>query len=343
MNWLVFGAGAIGTYLGGSLLLHGHQVTFLEQLSGVNEIRQRGLRLQLVAGKPHRINNPRITYSLEEALQYPPYDAAIFALKSYDTSQVLENITPYMQSIPPLICFQNGVENEAILASVLGSEMVIAGTVTSSVARLATGDIILERSRGIGLSSLHPLSIVLAQALNTAGLATRLYPSPEAMKWSKMLTNLVGNATSAILDLTPAEVFAHPQLYDLEVRQLREAIEVMRVHGIRVVNLPKMPVRLLEMAVLYFPPWLARSLLQRAVGSGRGAKMPSFHIDLHSGRRQSEVDYLNGAVVRAGQQTLVPTPVNKLLNDTLLKLTANLLPRDLFSHKPLALLEMLEG
>ena len=51
LNWLVFGAGAIGTYIGGSLLLHGHQVTFLEQASVAAEIRQRGLRLQLEHGR----------------------------------------------------------------------------------------------------------------------------------------------------------------------------------------------------------------------------------------------------------------------------------------------------
>jgi len=45
--------------------------------------------------------------------------------------------------------------------------------------------------------------------------------------------------------------------------------------------------------------------------------MPSFHIDLHAGRKKIEVDYLNGAVVRAGQRAGIPTPINHLLNTTL--------------------------
>jgi 2-dehydropantoate 2-reductase len=53
------------------------------------------------------------------------------------------------------------------------------------------------------------------------------------------------------------------------------------------------------------------------VGGGRGGKMPSFHIDLHSGKGYCEVDQLNGAVVRAGQEYCFPTPVNKTLNDVL--------------------------
>jgi 2-dehydropantoate 2-reductase len=63
-------------------------------------------------------------------------------------------------------------------------------------------------------------------------------------------------------------------------------------------------------------------------------KMPSFHIDLHSGRGKSEVDYLNGAVVRFGERLNIPTPVNQWLNQTLLELTRGSLPLDEYSQKP---------
>jgi 2-dehydropantoate 2-reductase len=281
--------------------------------------------------------------SLEQAVQLGPFDAAIFALKSFDTGTVLEAIVPFVQSMPPVICFQNGVENEARLASILGNERVIAGTVTSAVSRRAAGDITLERSRGIGLSSLHPLAHTFANAFTDARLNTHLYAHPAAMKWSKMLTNLVGNATSAILDLPPAQVFAHPLLYDLEIRQLRETLRVMRAHGISMVNLPKMPVRWLGLALQHFHPKLLNSFFRRAVGGGRGEKMPSLYIDLHSGRKQSEVDYLNGAVARYGQAAGIPTPVNTLLCQTLLKLIDGSLPRERFTRQPQALLELLAG
>ena len=62
--------------------------------------------------------------------------------------------------------------------------------------------------------------------------------------------------------------------------------------------------------------------------------MPSFHIDLHQGRGKSEVDYLNGAVVRFGQRFSVPTPVNRLLTETLLALTCGEIPIDTFAHRP---------
>ena len=69
--------------------------------------------------------------------------------------------------------------------------------------------------------------------------------------------------------------------------------------------------------------------------------MPSFHIDLHSGRGKSEVDYLHGAVVRAGERTNVPTPVNKLLTETLLALTHEEIPLEEYAHQPQKLLSNL--
>jgi 2-dehydropantoate 2-reductase len=339
-NWLVFGAGAIGTYIGGSLLVHGNSVTFLEQPLVVSEVRQRGLTLQMDKEAVH-IPHPNIAASLDEAFRNAPFDAAIFALKSFDTIPALKILAPYRDSMPPLICLQNGVENESILAEALGAERVIAGTVTSSIGRRATGEIIVERRRGLGLSSLHPESTMFAKSFIAAGIDARLYDKPADMKWSKLLTNLVGNATSAILDLTPAQIFGQPVLFQLEIQQLREALAVMRASNLIAVNLPGVPVRLLALAAEHLPASIARFMLQRAVGRGRGLKMPSFHIDLHSGRGQSEVDYLNGAIVRAGKRSGVPTPVNALLNQTLLGLTSGALSKDDFYNRPKALLELL--
>jgi 2-dehydropantoate 2-reductase len=91
------------------------------------------------------------------------------------------------------------------------------------------------------------------------------------------------------------------------------------------------------------PLWLSRLLLSRAAGAGRGAKMPSFHIDLHSGRGGSEVGYLHGAVVRVGEKFNVPTPVNKVLTETLIALTNKEIPLEEFAHKPERLLSTVRG
>ncbi len=340
LSVLVFGAGAIGTFIGGCLALHGQRVIFLERPEIAEEIRRRGLRLSL-EGSEYRLPSPMVTGSLGEALGLGPLDVAVFALKSNDTRAALDMMAPLNPQMPPILCLQNGVENEPALASVLGTERVIPGSVTSAIGRRAAGDIVLERRRGMGLASGHPLSQRLAAALNQAGLNARLYSRASDMKWSKMLTNLLANASSAILDMTPAEVFAHPGLFRLEIRQLRETLQVMAAQGIHVVDLPGTPVRLMAFAVRALSPALSRPFMARAIGSGRGGKMPSFYIDLHSGRGISEVDYLNGAVVRFGDKMRIDTPVNRLLNETLLALTRGELPMETYAHQPERLLNKL--
>jgi 2-dehydropantoate 2-reductase len=345
LKLLVFGAGAIGTYIGGSLLLAGHQVVFVEQQKVVNDLRQHGLRLDLTIDERRKtkdacIVEPRtfvIEPSLENALKFGPFDVALFALKSFDTADAIEAMKPFIEKLPPILCLSNGVENEQMLARAFGSDRVIYGTVTTAVGRRGAGDIVLEKLRGMGVAAGHPLSEKLAAALDAAYLNCRLYPEPHSMKWSKMLTNLVSNPTSAILNMSAAEVFANKNLYKLEIDMLKECLAVMKAQNLEVVDLPGTPVKLLALATK-LPLWLSKPFLSRAAGSGRGAKMPSFHIDLYSGRGKSEVEYLHGAVVREGKKRNVPTPVNELLTTTLLALTNKEIPLGEYAGQPEKLL-----
>lgn len=339
LNFLTFGAGAIGTYIGGSLSLQGHNVVYLERPEVAASLKERGLYLNIDQQLNH-IPSPRIAASLSEALSFGTYDAAIFALKSNDTQSALDLIKPYFEDLPTFVCFQNGVENEKMLSSVLGESRVIAGTVTSAIGRNGAGDIVLERKRGVGIGVGNELSNRLVSAFNQAGLNANSFPNARDMKWSKLLTNLLANASSAILDMTPVEIFSHTGLFYLEVRQLREALRVMSAHHIRVVDLPGVPVRLLALAVTGLPLTLARPAMRKAVGGGRGGKMPSFHIDLHSGKGITEVDYLNGAVVRYGKKGGIPAPVNQLLNETLQAMARGDVSLDEYAHQPEKLLNL---
>ena len=343
---LAFGAGAIGTYIGGSLALAGHQVVFAEQQKVVDELREKGLRLDLTLDERRKTKEAStllptsfvIVASLEEALRYGPFDLALFALKSFDTQTALEGMKPFADKLPPLLCLSNGVSNEPMIAKALGRDKVIYGTVTTAIGRRGAGDIVLERLRGVGVAKGHPLSEKVHTALDAAYLKSKLFDDAASMKWSKMLTNLIANPTSAILDMTAAEVFANKNLYKLEIAMLKECLAVMEANGFQVVDLPGTPVRALAFATT-LPLWLSKPLLGRAAGAGRGAKMPSFHIDLHSGRGKSEVEYLHGEVVRAGEKLHVPTPVNKMLTETLMALTNKEIPLEEFAHKPEKLLE----
>jgi 2-dehydropantoate 2-reductase len=338
LRLLSIGAGAIGTYIGGSLALGGHEVIFVERPEVAAGLRSRGLKLG-ISGTEHQLPAPDVVDSIESALATQEFDAALFALKSFDTPGFLSALTLPSASLPPFLCLSNGVANEPAIAKALGPGKVIAGTVTSAIGLRGPGDVVLEKLRGVGVAQAGPLSERLVSAMDSAGLKAQLFTSPADMKWSKMLTNLIANATSAILDMSPAEIFAHSGLYRLEILQLRETLQVMAAQGIKVVDLPGTPVRLLAFAVKYLPLAVSRPLLGKAVGGGRGSKMPSFHIDLHSGRGKSEVEFLNGAVVRAGHETGVPTPVNQLLTERLLALTRGDIPLDSHRKEPEALLK----
>jgi len=345
---LSFGAGAIGTYIGGSLALAGHEVVFVEQPVIVDDLRTTGLSLDLHIDSRRgekgifNIQVPAVSFepSLKSALAHGSFDVCLFALKSFDTKPAIEGLREFAIQLPPILCLQNGVDNEPAVASVLGPEKVIYGTVTSAVGRQAAGYIILEKLRGLGIAAGHPMSETLVSALDNALLNARLYHNAADMKWSKMLTNLIANASSAILDMTAAQIFSHPDLFQMEIRMLREALAVMKAQSIKVVDLPGTPVRALAWGTR-LPGFISRPFMSKAIGGGRGGKMPSFHIDLRAGRGKSEVDYLNGAVVRAGKKLGISTPVNQTLTDTLLALTRGELGMDVYAHQPEKLLALI--
>jgi 2-dehydropantoate 2-reductase len=322
--------------------LAGYPAVFVEHPEIARELKIRSLRLKI--GEVETVlQNPQVYGSLEEALSNDPFDFAILAVKSFDTEMVLEQIKPYQESMPVIVSLQNGVENEALIRQVLGEYKVIAGSVTSAIGRRGPGDIILERLRGMGIASTHPRSGELVGALNRALLHAGLVSSEAGMKWSKMLTNLTANATSAILNMTPAEIYADPAAFRLDLAQMCEALRVMQAHRISVVNLPGVPVKLMAWVMRFPSERISQALLSRAVGQGRGQKMPSFHIDLYAGRGRSEVDYLNGAVVRFGKARGIDTPVNAMLTSVLLKLTTGEIEKQTYDHQPGKLMNLIKS
>lgn len=348
LKFLIFGSGAIGTYIGGSLILAGQSVTFVEREKNIEELKSRGLRLDLTLDESRNtkeaflIESREFTFesSLQSALRFGPFDVAIVALKSYDMPALLESIKPLAEKMPPILCLSNGVDNEPLIAEALGKDKVIYGTVTTSVKKRSVGDVVLEKLSGVGVAVGHSLSEKINHIFNEAFLKCRLYPHAESMKWSKLLTNLVANSSSAILNMPPKQVLSDKKLYELEIKMLRECLAVMKAMNLEIVDVPSVPVRALVFATK-LPLWLSKPLVSRVAGGKRGNKMPSFHIDLYSGRGKSEVEYLNGAVVREGKKLGIPTPVNELLTNTLLSLTKKEIPLEEFANQPQKLLSSL--
>ncbi len=331
MNILVIGAGAIGCLVGGKLAQAGQAVTLVGRPHVTAVLCKQGLLITDERGR-HQITAISPVDAIAKAFGEgrDAYDVAIMTVKSYDTEQALDEFVQAQGkntgNYPVVLSLQNGVGNEEAIAARLGSASVIAGTITTPVSVQGPGAVHVDRPNySIGLSSWHPavpqaLLEVTQTALKQAGFAVLIYPNALGMKWTKLLMNILGNASSAILDLTPQDVFADPMLVNLEIAAWRETLSVMHAAGIPPVNIGSYPFSLFAPLVQTLPNWLLRGTLRAKIGSARGGKMPSLHIDLHNGKGKSEISWLNGAVVKKGEQLHVPTPVNRMLTDILLRL-----------------------
>ncbi|TAM62068.1 ketopantoate reductase family protein [bacterium] len=287
MRVYVVGAGAVGRYLGDLLSGHGGEVLYA----------------------------PR---AIEEVTLVENVDLALVAVKAFDTPSAVATLRRALGATlaATILSVQNGVGNEEQLAQAFGADAVAAGALTVPVqfdgerAHAAGGG-------GLGIAPVGGGSINwLLATFGAAGLQVRSYADYRALKWSKLLINMMANATCAILDSLPANLVKHPGAFRVEVHALREALRVIRRQGIALTDLPCYPVRTLA-AVLRLPSAAARLLLASRVAGARGEKPPSLLADLRAGRQRSEVTALNGAVVRAGRTLGVPTPVNAVLTDTL--------------------------
>lgn len=333
MNILVYGAGAIGGYIGGMLALSGNRVTFVARPAQAEIINSRGLTVRDTNGIRNTPYAKAVTSPLE-AFFGNNYDCLIIALKSFDTDTAIADLTAVGKPLPPIVCVQNGVDNEPKLAAAFGAGNVLAGTVLTAVANPEPGVIVIEKHRGLGLASGHPLSPRLAVALSNGGVFVRLYPNAEAMKWTKLLTNLMGNAAAAICDLPTEVVFTHPGLYQIEVGALKEALAVMKAKRLAAVALPRSPTLQLVFALNYLPPRLYQFAFRRALAGGRGNKKPSLHLDLSAGKARTEVSYLNGAVARHAEALGLRAPINRALAETLESIVAHKVAWEGYQGKP---------
>jgi 2-dehydropantoate 2-reductase len=338
MHVLVVGAGAVGSFLGWAIAAGGGRTTLL----------RRGSSGEPGALTPLRLVRPDGTASsVEVAVVASIADAgapelAIVAVRQYQLAEALGSLA----ALPdvPLLTAQNGVGAEEEAAAARPAGTLLAASVTASVEREPDGTIRWLRRGGVGLAPVRgdgadTLIEDAAATLRAAGVDVDIHGDAAAMKWSKVIANLVANATSGILDMDPPSIYADPALFDVERDQLREALAVMRARGLRPVSLPGTPVPLLAFAMT-LPAVLARTALGLVVGSARGGKDPSLRGAVQLGP-PTEAGWLNGAVTRAGASLNVATPVNEALARLVDEAAADPERRAWFQHRPDRLLEAL--
>lgn len=342
MSIVVVGGGAIGLLVAGRLAQAGIQVALLARPRTVQLLTAQGLSITQ-EGETQAL---RLTAAASPADLPPGYHApalAILCVKGYDTAAAL----PTLDALQPglVLTLQNGLGNEETLAAQFGAARVLAGAITSSVEPTDEHGITVTKVGGIGLAALPaaPAPTPWAMALRKAGFTVREYADYRALKWSKVLLNMLGNATAAILDLPVDAVYADQRLIAVERRAFLEAGAVMQRLGVRPVNLPAYPAALLASLMRILPPPLLNPILRKAVAGGRGGKAPSLQRDLSAGRGRSEGAFLYGAIAEQAATIGVPAPVNAALWRVLSEIAVGTQPWSAFRHQPERLLAELEG
>jgi 2-dehydropantoate 2-reductase len=335
MNILIVGAGAIGSLIGHRLARAGHEVVLVGRAPYVTAVNERGVGLEEKgevswAKGVRAVNAPQV-------VEGSRFDLIIFTMKVYDTALAAVQTGPLVAEDTSVLVLQNGVGGEEIARSVLGKGVVLSGVITLSVEVHEPGLVALRtESGGLGLAStLRGYGAAwLADAMRKAGFRTEVFPDYRAMKWSKLLLNMLSNAIPAILDMPPEDVFTSPDLFALERQALIEAMTVVHALNLETVNLPGYPVPLFVRALTRAPRFLMHFIFQRMIGGSRGGKPPSLHLDLLRGRARSEVEYLNGAVVREANRLNISVPANRVLYEVLIGIARGEIPWETYRRRP---------
>lgn len=340
MSIVVVGAGAIGLLVAGRLAQAGWRTLLLARPGVAAAIGEGGLRIADHSGEQVIGSLFTITDALDLAPGDQSPELAILCVKGYDTAGALADLAALAPRA--IMTLQNGIGNEELLAERFGAERIISGAITTSVEVAAPGRIVVAKQGGVGVAPMAPAAQAAAaqaaQMLRAAGFDVVECPDYRALKWSKALLNMLGNATAAILDLPVAEVYADRRLIAIERRALAEALAVMRRLGVRPLNLPRYPAALLARAIRWLPPALLDPILRRMVAGGRGKKPPSLLLDLARGNVRSEGEFLYGAVARAAERAGLAAPVNRALWATLQGIAAGQLDWQAFRGRPERLL-----
>jgi len=372
---LVVGAGAVGSWLGGSAAAGGAEVVFSEPGPRRTEIAARGLVLRPPGREVHVRAGTAPTVAEAMSVASGPFDAALVAVKHLHTDAVAAELAA-CRWCGAVVSVQNGVGNEARLRANLPGCDIVPASMTTAVQVADDGSVVASAKGGLGLAlsggrprateseadgsgatgdqeprtvtassdrSDHGAVDDLARHLAAAGIVVRRYGDGRSMKWSKLLLNILGSATSAILRWPPSRVFADRRLFEVERRAWIEALDVIAGLGLAPVALPGFPVPLYAGLVRRVPPALQFRLFASRLAGARADRLPGPAAELAAGHGRTEIEVLGGAVADAGAAVGVPTPVNAVLSRLVSDIAAGRVTREAFEGRPAALLAAVRG
>lgn len=282
----VMGAGSVGCYFGALLARAGHPVTLIGRASHMQAISQHGLRLQTAT---EDLNIPITTST--EASAVAGADVVLFCVKSTDTEAAAAQIKPHLAAHTQVLSLQNGVDNDRRLRQVLGQRPVAAAVVYVATAMAGPGHV-RHFGRGELLIAPCPLGNEIALQFSAANIPTQTSDGVLTALWQKLIINCVYNALSALTQQPYGWLIAQQGVPAVMQDIAAECKAVALADG---VLLPAS----VDEAVAAIAHTMPRQLSSTAQDLARG--------------KPTEIDHLNGYVVRRGQALGIATPINHLL------------------------------
>lgn len=286
MKVAVMGAGAVGCFYGAMLARAGHEVVLIGRPSHVAAVNAKGLRLETRAFDAHV---PLAASTEASAVQGA--DLVLFCVKSTDTEAAAAQIAPHLAPDALVLTLQNGVDNDARVRSVLASNEVAAAVVYVATEMAGPGHV-KHHGRGELVIGPSRRSDEVARHLIAAGVPTQISGNVRGALWAKLTLNCAYNALSAIAQMPYGVLIEGAGVTDVVRDVVAECLAVAGAEGIELVGDT-------DAAVRGIPHTMPSQYSSTAQDLARG--------------KLSEIDHLNGLVVRRGEALGVPTPANRVL------------------------------
>ncbi|WP_407316743.1 ketopantoate reductase family protein [Pseudomonas sp. nanlin1] len=295
MKICILGAGALGCAIGAKLSEAGHETWLLNRNAAhVETINRAGLNIQDELGE--RVVHIQARTS---AANIGLVDLVVVLVKSFHTQQAIQGAMALVGPHTLVLSLQNGLGHEDILADAVGRSRVLAGKTYVGGVLLGPGSIcsgVAGKSTYIGEldGSISPRVQAIADAFQGAGLNTIVSDNIVGTMWDKLLINVATGALTGITMLNYGQLYSEPVLEGTALAAVAEAIAVATAAGVRLSVTD--PGQAWELASQGLPASFKTSMLQ----------------SLEKGSI-TEIDFINGSVVRWGQRYGIPTPVNTTL------------------------------
>jgi 2-dehydropantoate 2-reductase len=293
MKIAVVGAGAMGGSFGGLLSDSGHDVSLIDIWEEhVAAIERDGLLVDEALGE-HRVHLPAAT----EPADGQTADLVIVFTDANNTADGAKTAARLLGNDGYAVTFQNGIGNVEALQAELGADRVVGGSSMCSAATRGPGHVSLThlRTTSVGPIGNGPDAPVdaIVEALNGAGLTAQRVDDAMPIIWEKFIVNCGVNALAATTGLRTGEMVRRvPEMIDFQANVLDEVMAVVDAKGIALPN-----------------PDIAKSMPRKSRNS---FNQPSMLQHVLAGRK-TEIDSINGALVREAKELGVPVPYNESL------------------------------